>query len=349
MTKSRLCLLNGLSGYDDMKISKIIASNELFFGLCAFIACYVFLMTTGIFSPYPRGVMKTLHNYTALFALLVLLVSVCARVIMSFKAGDKRRRYLYCGFLMIIAGIFVSSLTRFEGRMILAEGQIISGDRSDYMPETLYLRKFAAPPRIAIELNSVTPLFKKGGKGLWYVSAEGKYHGANSRGKFNINSLVPVLLDGTSYTVKNFGYAPKCFITGPSGDVMNDAYSIMKLFPPDAEDSFRLLSRPHTFYLRYYPEGLTGSGASESAQKKGPLYKLRVARNLDILFNGYVPPNENIDMDSISVSIVDIKKWVEVLAVRDYGIYLIVPGIVMVIISGIWSVWRRKPGGMAIV
>ncbi|MBI4839246.1 MAG: hypothetical protein HY806_08950 [Nitrospirae bacterium] len=325
-----------------MKISKIVVSDELFFGLCAFIACYVFIMTTGIFSPYPEGLMKTLHNYPALFALLVLLVSVCTRMIMDFRAGNKEWIYLYCGFIMITAGIFVSSLTRFEGRMILAEGQIISGARSDYIPETLYLRKFAAPPRIAIELNRVSPLFKKTGKGLWYVSSGGKYQGQSRRGDFKINSLVPLLLDGTFYTVKGFGYAPKCFITGPSGDVMNDAYSIMKLFPPDAEDSFRLLSIPHTFYLRYYPEGLRTGGASASGQKKGPLYKLRIAKNLDILFNGYVSQNENIAVGSISVSIVDIKKWVEVAVVRDYGIYLIIPGIAIAVISAIWGAAVRQ-------
>ncbi|MBI5196776.1 MAG: hypothetical protein HZA10_10715, partial [Nitrospirae bacterium] len=151
------------------------------------------------------------------------------------------------------------------------------------------------------------------------------------------------------YSIKDFSYAPRCRISVSTGEVMNDAYSIMRLFPPDTEDSFRLLTLPHTFYLRYYPEGLmTGGGASAAGQKKGPLYKLRVVKNLDIVFNGYVSADEKTTVGSITIAIDDIKKWVEIAVVRDYGIYLIVPGMVIAVISGIWGVWQRKSGGRAI-
>lgn len=332
-----------------VRVLKILSSNELLIGLTVYVSGYTAIRFLGVFGPSPEGIMKIFHAFPVILALSVLIANMVLRLGQkvfnySGKSNDKFTIVFCTGITLIATGIILSSFTRFEGSIVLTEGQVFSSDTDSYLENSVYLRRLSASPNLKLEMVQVFPVISKNGKGLWFVKAGLNYlnHMTGKSKNININSILPSFEGGALYSIVNFGYSPRYRFTSASGAVIEGAYYMVKIFPPGAEDSFRLLEMPETFYLRYYPDSSMVKDSKFPVGKTGPVYYLRIARNLDVVFNGYISPHEKANMGSMFISFEDIRKWVEIKIVKDYGLYLIMPGVLMAVISGFWHFLKRN-------
>jgi len=319
-----------------------------------YLAAYVMLQYSGLFGPLPEGLMRTLHQWPALAGIAVLMAgSIAALSSMLFAPGKRadsgmRRSFsrliLYFGLLIAGAGIFVSSLMRFEAGLTLIEGYESSTLKEQLDASKLYMRKFSKFPAETLSMAEVSPFIAGDGKPLKRLRAKVLFRDIKNPGgrELRLDSFIPKAISGSFYWVGDAGYAPHYRVFDANGNIVDDAQAILNISPPDREDSFRLFLIPHTFYLRYYPDAAMVPDKTKVPEgKKGPLYRVRVARNLDLIVNTYAAQDDMIQVDALQLSFGEMKRWAEILIVRDPGFYLLLPGLFMMAIGGLVLLFRR--------
>lgn len=322
-----------------------------------YLASYVMLQYSGVFGPVPAALMHVLHQWPALtgVAAFVLhgLAWGAARWSGHELSGGLRKRVTlsglaYLGLLLVGAGILLSSVTRFEGSMALSEGQEASLTLEAYEAGTLYQRKFSKVPSGTLLVQEVEPFppDKSSSRGVHGATVLYRAAGGGEPRAFRIHSLLPARQDGFTFTTGSAGFAPHVFLFDRSGTRIDDFYAVMQLQPAGAEDAFRFDGIiPHTFFLRYYPNAsLVPDAAGAARAKSGPVFRVRIARNLDVVANQYAAPDETVFFDKLILSVGDVRKWIEVQVVRDPGMYLVWPGMLLTLCSAAVIAVRRFAG-----
>ncbi len=307
-----------------------------------YLVAYVLLQYSGLFAPRPENIIRTLHHWPALAGAAAFVLSGMAGIYTSLFVRDEAcpssgniilSSIAFLGIMLFGAGILLSSLTRFEGIITLSEGQEVSLTAESFDAGTLYRRSFSDMPEGSLLLSEVSQ----------FISDEGKSHGMNAAGLFyrngrtneplelRLSAVFPRFADGVFFRIKDAGYSPRFFLFDLSGNMIEDFYAVLQLSPPGAEDAFRFDKIiPHTFYVRYYPEiSLFPDKSDASGIKSGPVFKVRIARNLDIVADQYAAPDDAIYFDKLILSAGAVKKWVEVKVARDPGMYMMWPGVIL--------------------
>lgn len=316
-----------------------------------YLGSYVLLQYSGFFGPRPGSIMRVLHQWPALAAVAGFVLYGLARGYTHRFAkeapGHIRKnftltRFAYLGIMLCGAGILLSSLTRFEGRLALAEGQEVTLAMESFDAGTLYQRKFSKVPQGSLMVREIEQFLWKH-PGMQVAKVRYRNAGSGASRELRIYPVLPGFVDGNTLTIKAAGYSPHVFLFDRSGDVIENFYAVLQLSPAGAEDSFRFDGIiPHTFYLRYYPDvSLLPDRPDASRIKSGPLFRVRIARNLDIVADTYAAPDETVFFDKLIFSAGDVRKWVEVQIVRDPGMYLIWPGLLLLICSSTAIVFRK--------
>jgi len=311
----------------------------------SFVPAYGVLRISGLFTAQTTTLIRVLHELSPQIALLLFIVAVVCSIALEWGvSAEKSLLYLRMGLIIMAAGLILSSFVRMEGKIILTEGQTFSGTAAEYVDSTLYLGKMARLPRFSLEAGAVSHSerteFSFGGGDA--VSASYRY-GESPVRQIAVRSAFPTFSDGLRLKVVRFGYSPRYRISGQDNEVLEESFVSLGVFPPGNEDSFGVLSLPHVFYLRYYPSGIDeGSGNKDGAGVASkPQFFLRLTRNYDILFRGPVRLHEVIRFEREGISFEEVRKWVELSVVRDYGMTLFFAGCFLVSIS---LVIRYRPG-----
>jgi hypothetical protein len=315
---------------------RLPSRGTLWTGSLAYLAAYAVMQWSGLFGLPPSGIMQLVHRGPVIAGIIVLMTGSTAmllEVLRSPAQGDRRplsRVFLHSGLLIACAGVLASGLMRFEGSIILSEGQDARVTRADLDPAAVSAGRFASWPEEQIRVLEVSPFFpEKGapvrGKRAHLFCRDREHPGGREAA---ISSLLPTLIEGFSHQIGAVGYSPHFVLFSQNGAVIEDGYAVLDLYPPGAEDFFRVPQIPHTFYLRYYPDAsLIRDAGTAVGGTKGPLFKVRIARNLDLIDNQYVSPYALMPVDSLVLSLQDVKRWVEIRIVRDPGYVLLFPGL----------------------
>ncbi len=326
-----------------MKRFGMITAGDVTVGGWIFVSAYVLLQFSGLFGPSPESFMRALLQWPALAGVLVLMVASTWNLITVLRPSGgvttsaRWRIIFYIGMLLMGTGIIVSSITRFEGRLVLTEGQSGGTARDELDSATLYVRKFSHLPAADISMLAIAPFVDGYGRQSKRLSAIISIRKDNSKPReLNLDSLVPTLVDGFFYSIGKVGYSPHFRLFNAGGDIVEDAYAVLRIFPAGMEDSFRLPLNPYTYYLRYYPDA-SKAPAKEGVPggMKGPLYKVRVARNLDLVANSFVSPGELVSFDAMSILFYDARRWAQISIVWDPGLFLTIPGLIFLLTGGI--------------
>ncbi|MBI5103367.1 MAG: hypothetical protein HZB33_16270 [Nitrospirae bacterium] len=323
-----------------------------------YLASYILLQYSGLPGPRPENIMRVLHTWPAMTGVAALLLAGVSRSYALRSGQDSavpgggrftRGRLSLWGMLLFGAGLLLSSLTRIEGSVTLSEGQEVSLSSGGFDSGTLYRRSFSKEPEGSLLVAEVSQFISDKGRAKRMYEAGALYSGTG-KGPLDLrlNSLYPRFAGGFMFEIKDAGYSPHVFLFDPAGNMIDNFYAVLQLSPPGAEDSFRFdRIIPHTIYLKYYPEAsLFPDAAAASGIKSGPLFKVRIARNLDVVADRYAAPDDAVYFDKLVFSAGDMRKWVEVRIVRDPGIYLLFPGVILMVIGAL-SHLLKSPESLA--
>jgi len=278
----------------------------------AFAAAYWAVEKWGLFSERSATSLEILYSYPFLACSLLLAVTA---LVSAVTGPRKRQKLMWLGtasLLLIVSGLWASYLTRFSAEAVITEGQGLRSGRIDYLPDSLYKGSLAKEPNLIIRLDRLHPEFSEDGT---LSSLRGSFRcfaaGGGSLESCSISdSSYEYVGGGVRLKLGDFGYSPRYELRSNEGQVLDSSFVYLRLYPPGNEDYFRLLE-PTTYYLRYYPRGIEG--------REGPVFKLRIARNKDIVADKYVALGEPIAFDNGMITFKEIRPWSTILIKRDLG------------------------------
>jgi len=301
---------------------------------------------TGCFSPPPQFRIEILHSVHMLVLTILLAVVTLLRFASGFgeRQGWSRLLVQFALFLFCAAA-WTSRVTHFEGKSIRFEGQGMQGLMGDYVRPSVYGRSMKMPA-LGFQVNRLRPETDANGTSLRRLTAEMTLASSWSKVLRNItlSSRVPLFTAWTFVGMTDFGYATRFSMSDLAGNVVDSDYQYLKLFPPGAEDSFVPFTYGYTIYLRFYPDYIDKQGVptSRSAEYSNPLFKVRIVRHKDIIYNDYMKIGERLKFDDSVFQLHDVVRWAEFSLVKDGGIFVAFAGLICLFASGIIYLLSRR-------
>lgn len=305
--------------------------------ILSFSLTYYLIERNGLFSNATIPVTSVIYSIPFLSASLLFLI---VTLLTNFK-DIKNLKISEWGYvttiILLIAGLWLSYLTRFSGDVVLTEGQTFYSGHRDYVPETLYRGRFASVPDIGLKLDELVSTVSKDQKDLKGLT--GKFSlittERDKQREVVITNGLPTVFDSTFFRIKDMGYSPRYVLKSRNGKFLDSSFIFMKLFPPGSEDNFRLLS-PLTYYVRYYPDG--------NDDNNEPLIGLRIVRNKDVVYNGTLKMTEDANFENSRIAFEEVRRWTILTICHDPGALLYLPGLLLAFLYTTVKIIKRKKG-----
>jgi hypothetical protein len=325
------------------KILHVTGGKDLLIILVLSCAGYILIERLGLFRLSPASYRQIFHSAPSRLLSIFLFIHAIVRLFLAWKEGRPRKRAgatLFSVSIMILAtGLWFSVYTRFEGEIIRSPGQVFSGFKDDYLQQSLYLSKYAAAPEIGMYLGQLHLSPSSDLKTMRKIVAEISYSGKWTKRVEGgtLSSAWPLFSDWALLRITDFGYAPKYVLHDLNEKELESHYVHMKLFPAGTEDYFRTRFLGYVFYLRCYPDYVDNKGVPEtrSAYTENPVCNIRIVRNKDIVYSGLLPPDKKLKFDNYVITLPEMKMWVKIRFVRDFGLIIAGPGLLLLLISTI--------------
>jgi len=333
---------------------RFLRTREYLVFHCLLAAGYIIFERAGLFRMEPALFREIFHSIPFRIISLSLALNAILNLIYFVRERDEARIgnvLFFLSLLLFTAGLWVSYYTRFEGKLLLAEGESLGGFLTQYDMASLYMPKIrkmdmALIPQVGITVLDIHPVASGDKKRLSKVEARILYAGRTTRGvrQGRLSSAWPKISDWSMITITDFGYAPRYLLSGLDGSRLESERLFMRLYPPGNEASFEAMFLGYVFYIRCYPDYVDRSGVPDtlSLEPKNPVYNLRIVRNKDIVYNGLIKPNDRLRFDNTVISLPEVKMWIEISVVRDPGLPIIATGILSLIASTLYMIIRRR-------
>lgn len=288
-------------------------------------------------------------GFAALLA-VVTLVRIAAAV------GEHRPRwvmFLQLALVLACAALITSRFSHFEGRVVRMPGSPFNGFISEYKMDTLYTTVGRRVPNIGFNIKRIRPSTSPDVSRLRDVTVDVTYVSESSKlirdGSFAW--LRPLVTAGTFVTTTDFGYAVRFSLSDQSGNPRDSDFHYLKLFPPGTEDYFEPFSFGYLIHLALYPDHVLtpdGMHRTRSAELVNPVFKVRIARHKDIIFNDIMQLSDKVRFDSVVFQLHDPAMWVEVKLFKDAGVYVLPFALLSLMLSAFLYVreTRRRPRDM---
>jgi hypothetical protein len=314
-------------------------------------ACYILVDKAGLFRLETPPYREIFFSIPSRILSILFVINAIAGLILVFsdKGKNKKSGYVlfFVSIIIMAAGLWISVYTRFEGRMIRAEGQTFDSFAANYIPQTLYNPNPDSLPNLSITIMKLAPEPSADMQKMKKVTADVIYAGKTLSGKIlkpKLSSEWPFISDWMFIRITDFGYAPKYVLYDADEKELESHYVFYKLFPPGAEDHFETMFLGYLFYVQCYPDYVEKDGKpwTLSAYPKNPVFNLRIVRNKDIVYNGLLRPSEKVRFDNVIIGIPEVRMWVEISIVRDPGVFVAGAGLILLITATGFLMARRR-------
>ncbi|MDH3976637.1 MAG: hypothetical protein OEV42_20430 [Deltaproteobacteria bacterium] len=332
-------------------LSNFTGKEALYF-LILTLVFFIIAEKAAIFRFEPAGYREIFHSTAALILSLFffLYAFIQSVILIRHSRGIIRLGGLFFQFAIILlcTSLWVSNYSRFEGKFVRMQGQTFNGFKKDYLPQTVYLGKKAKFAHMGVTIKKITPYPASTVNKLDKVTADIIYQSRTSKGLVykTFSSKMPFFTDWSFVSISDFGYAPRYVLLDNEEKEVESNYLYKKLYPPGKEDSFEFYFLGYVLYLQCFPDfvDVDGKAASKSAELKKPVFNLRIARNKDIVYNGLIRTDEKIRFDNIRMAFPEVRYWIEVSIVRDFGLPVLAVAFLFLLVGVVllWIDGRRK-------
>lgn len=296
------------------------------FLLALYTVSFIAIVRLGIFSAEPPPFRGVLMFWLVLVLSLAVFILLLASAAAYRDRMDRARWFGLFSVGLLVTGLWASRFADYRIDVVLTEGQVYESDEYRSVG-LLSMGLFSTVPKFGLTMENIA----------LEDADDGSAGGSRVRARFQLRSPgapprmitfskgMPQYQRGMFLKIRNFGYSLR-YAMKKSGRVLESNFISLRVIPSGSEDYFRLLG-PHTFYVRYYP------GRSEGGVER-PL-KLKIARNKDIIFRGYIALNQDVPFEDATISFEEKRKWVEVSISRPWGELAAWTGLVLCCISAV--------------
>ena len=235
-------------------------------------------------------------------------------------------------FLCLMGGIMIT-YTRFSGNLPLTEGQKFEGDMTQFRVLSSEPKIMKRLPAMSLFLEKVQPFYDDGVPTELVASLSLTYGDETKKEVIRINE--PIKRGAMSIIAEGIGVSPLFVIRGPSGRQLDAAYVSLNVLGGE-EDTFQFDSdKRYTFIVKFFPDYVKENGyeSTRSIEMKNPAIRLVVGKDNKVVYQGTILPGESADIGTYTVSVNDIRYWVEFLIIREYGKIPLIGGFIMAAIG----------------
>lgn len=262
------------------------------------------------------------------------------------KAGTDEARVLYskkgfdglwgsvafhAGMCIVLIGVFISTQTRFNGRLLLTQDFDI--DPALVLKGLSATEKYVFPVR-RMALASFEPVFREGFP-LEYTAnlLNRDLYGREYTEVARVNE--PVSAGGYQFLLSRYGFAPRIVLKDASGKVVSDDIVNLVVFNPNQEDSFPLLKGKFTARVRFFPDFYidtsTGTAATRTKIPRNPVFIVSLERGGNKVEGGFVKMGGTLGFEGYTLEFRDIRYWVQLDVSKDSGVPVITAGFFAII------------------
>lgn len=233
----------------------------------------------------------------------------------------------HISFLLCLAGGLLVVYTRFSGNLTLTEGEEFKSDIRQFRLIKNDPVLFKALPELGITLLKVSPVYEGSVATDLNVLLRVKYFSDFFDAKSKINE--PVSIGEVSILPVTIGISP-LFVLKKDDHEIGGAYFILNVLK-GSEDSFEFSGLPYKITVRFFPDFVdeTENPATKSLEMKNPVFRLRVERDGEKIYEGNMRLGESVGFDGLALSCQDIRYWVDFLVIREYGNVLLITGFIL--------------------
>lgn len=228
---------------------------------------------------------------------------------------------------LIMTGSLYDAATRMRGGLVITQGQVVKESHNSYVdvdeaPFFLENHSF-----FKIQLKDVDFKFDKG------VMLDSKAVLRISDGDFDKDFTIrvnqPLQYMETMFVMQQYGFAPLIKITGPDGKQIVNVY--LNLAAPEmgeaVEDSFELPNTDFELTIKLFPDAEVKDGMIRTLSQdlRAPVIIAQLDRLVEdgkikeLLHKGPVRPGETVEFQGYTLSIGDIRYWVQFDVTKEPG------------------------------
>lgn len=264
-------------------------------------------------------------------------------VISIFTQGYayKGNLIFHIAFIIVAVGVVVSSLYRFEGSLVLLEGDVFLGERSSYIRHSAGDDFDRLAPKLSFKLDDISAEFW--GWRMYFTGLEAKIrHSAASlaeRDTILLNGGPTI--NGARLTLSSYGYSPYLHFR-KAGMLIRKGITSLQIFPPGAEDSLEINN--YKIFVTVYPDAVERDGriVNNSLSIKDPVFVVRVEWFGEEVFSDSVRVGEEFKYQDISIIFEGLRPYVVIDVIKDPGEKVIFLGFIAAIIG---LIMRLVSGG----
>jgi cytochrome c biogenesis protein ResB len=241
----------------------------------------------------------------------------------------------HLSFVVILAGIAATTLTRFEGTIDLAVGEAFDGD----------LRRFASTARARFAEAPTARFAVEGVEtevvGNVAVRVQVHLRDAQLRAQTIEVNHPWVAGDGTSYVIKDLGVAPLLVVTDRDGKELGGGTIRLDVLG-GRTDRFQLLGKrlEARFFPDWYLDG--DEDATRSPAMRNPALQLAMRTDTGKVFRRTIRVGEAVEFGPYVVAFPDWRWWARLHGRSERGIALVFGGLAMGVLAVAWRLALRR-------
>lgn len=232
-------------------------------------------------------------------------------------------------FLIILAGALVSVWTRFEGKIILTEGQTFKGHPNEYI--AVQRAPFFTPKPLGFQLalQKFKPLYGTVPKYISEVLIEEDNGEGNSE---TIRDFHALSYKGYTFYQKGHGFSPSFVLKDPRGRVIFQSFVAFKSHweaeEVRYEDYLRIPGTGFEVEGRLYPDMVINDGKikTKSPLPNNPVVEVNIKKWGKKVYQGAIKLDQGIKLGDFLFSFNDLRYWSGFRVVKDPGIPIIYAG-----------------------
>lgn len=239
----------------------------------------------------------------------------------------------HASFFVILAGVLASRLTRFEGTMILVEGQTLRERHEDYLSTSeapLFRENHSL---FHIRLNHVENEYNKGSLVKLTCDMTVEDGGRVEHRTVGVNR--PLVYGNTAFLVHLFDFSPYIVIRDRRGEIVFQSHVNLVTEYGKREDRFAVPNTDLVIFARLFPDAVFTAGGLKtvSPEPKNPALQFRAVRMSKdgmfgkTLYEGHIFLKKSKSFDNYVLSFEDFRYWVKFNVRKDAGVPCIFAGL----------------------
>src|SRR3990170_6743720 len=257
------------------------------------------------------------------------------------KYVHKGNIVFHAAFIVVAIGIITSAMFRFEGEVMVVEGESFFGDEKEYAGHNAGKSFDKFSPDVSFKVSGIEPVFWKDALYFTGLKAVLKYPAETLENTGEVWLNDGVKINGARMRLTGFGYFPELYVEN-DGALLYKGYVEAKVFPPGNIDSIEI--KGYKIFMRFYPDAAVEGGkvSNKTLYLKEPALAIRVEWLGNAIGDGILKKGESVRFGGATLAFTGARRFVNIGIVKDPGEQFVFAGFVAGLIGLALRLFERR-------